>query len=84
MKVIEYQGRKLAPILDVVRDRKIICSLEKKLKPGERLVIDITPAEFIFTAGSYDEYYVYACKRGIPRFLTSVDLFKESKKYRMN
>ena len=81
---MEYQGRTFAPILNVVKDRKIISILEKKLKDGERLVIDTKFAPY--KGEGYDKYSVYAFrgKKETPRFLTCVDLYKLSGRCRVN
>lgn len=72
MEIIEYQGRKFVHLNKLVKSKDVLSTLEKKLKDGESLIIDVRPT--FFESENYLKYFVYAYTEGeTPRFLTSVD-----------
>lgn len=89
---MEYQGRTLLPIRQIIKRKKILSALEKMLGGGEALFIDIKPALYKFKRGQgpdFEKYSLYAVRdSGVPRFLKTIDiLVKLNRKvlgYRIN
>jgi len=76
--LMEYQGRSLVSIREIIGRSKVLNVLEKMLRKGESLLIDKQPAIYEFPkmhGPGFEKFYVYGVKNreDTPRFITSVD-----------
>ncbi|GEM_PF-3791859 len=72
----EYQSRKFIPIEAFTGGKRRFLELEKMLKPGQILVVDLKGAFFDFKGENSPNYYkhaVYAWDGTFPRFLRCID-----------